>query len=90
MRRISLDGKMMTDKENTHIYLKEKLELPDYYGNNLDALWDLLSFESRPTEIQIINISMILKNLGDYGYSLIEVFSEVNHEGGRVKSEFIY
>ena len=27
----------------THKILKEKLELPDYYGENLDALWDCLT-----------------------------------------------
>lgn len=90
MRRITLDGKMMRDREMTHEYLQETLNLPDYYGKNLDALWDLLSYESLPTTITIINVSAIFRYLGDYGYDLVEVFNEVNLEKGRVKIEFVY
>ena len=50
MKEIELNGAKMVDKETTHEYLKEKLSLPDYYGANLDALWDCLSTElSRKT-----------------------------------------
>lgn len=90
MKRIILDGKMMKNRESTHEYLQEKLKFPDYYGKNLDALWDLLSYESIPTFITIINVSTIFRNLGDYGYDLIEVFNEVNMEEGKVKIEFEY
>ena len=30
-------------KEKAHIYLKQVLRLPSYYGNNLDALYDCLT-----------------------------------------------
>ena len=39
MKYISLDGNLFKDVAITHKILKEKLELPDYYGENLDALW---------------------------------------------------
>ncbi len=90
MRRITLDGKMMRDREMTHEYLQERLDLPEYYGKNLDALWDLLSYESLPTLITVINVSSIFRYLGDYGYDLIEVFNEVNLEKGKVQIEFVY
>ena len=35
--RIVLDAREMNRKREAHTYLKEKLEFPDYYGNNLDA-----------------------------------------------------
>ena len=40
MKYISLDGNLFKDVAITHKILKEKLELPDYYGENLDALWE--------------------------------------------------
>ena len=35
---VELDCREMTDRITAHQYLKEKLDLPDHYGNNLDAL----------------------------------------------------
>ncbi len=52
--RVVLDALQMEDRETVHAYLKEKLSLPDYYGNNLDALWDCLS-EMDGVEIVIEN-----------------------------------
>lgn len=38
-----LDARRLSTREEAHIYLREALELPDYYGNNLDALYDCLT-----------------------------------------------
>ena len=38
-----LDGSQMQNLEQAHIYLKMHLYLPDYYGMNLDALFDCLT-----------------------------------------------
>lgn len=46
-----LDAGKMTDKETSHAYLKEVLGLPDYYGNNLDALHDCLE---EMTDVEIV------------------------------------
>ena len=43
MNKIILDGKDFKTKEELHKVLKEELELPEYYGENLDALWDCLT-----------------------------------------------
>lgn len=88
MRKIILDGKRMRNREETHDYLKRMLDLPDYYGRNLDALWDLLSYESRETTITFIHTGAMLENLGSYGAELMEVFYEVNFERCRVHIEF--
>lgn len=51
MNRIRLWRPELSDKTNAHVLLKHRLELPDYYGNNLDALWDMLGEISQPVEI---------------------------------------
>ena len=38
-------------KKALHAYLKEKFGFPEYYGNNLDALYDCLTDISEPTAI---------------------------------------
>lgn len=49
MNEIVLYGEEM--KENPHGYIKEKLDFPDYYGENLDALFDCLTEMDRKTII---------------------------------------
>jgi ribonuclease inhibitor len=39
---IQLLGTEMTTREALHAHLQERLGFPDYYGQNLDALWDCL------------------------------------------------
>jgi predicted hydrolase (HD superfamily) len=84
MKEITLDGSFMTSVEETHKYLKSKLNLPSYYGSNLDALWDVLSTISEPTKINLINSSQLSTNLGEYGNALLNVFQDASHENDKI------
>jgi ribonuclease inhibitor len=89
MNRIILNGKRMITREVTHAYLKRKFSFPDYYGRNLDALWDLLSDIAKETEIVVVNAHFIPEKLGKYGVSLLKVFEDLNEESRRVKVTFL-
>lgn len=78
MKNILLDGQKFVDKATTHTILKDKLELPDYYGRNLDALWDSLSTDFSEKIITIQDPFSIEKNLGRYGKALLRLFAELN------------
>lgn len=52
--KIVLDARRMETKESAHVYLKDKLNLPEYYGRNLDALYDCLC-EITETEVIILH-----------------------------------
>lgn len=89
MDLILLNGKKMTDKVKAHEYLKRKLKLPDYYGENLDALWDILSTSSEPIEIKFINEDALTKKLGTYGGEIIQVFIDATEENKNIIFEII-
>ena len=40
---VILDARKMTERTEAHKYLKESFSMPDYYGHNLDALFDCLT-----------------------------------------------
>ena len=81
MNKIILDGKDFKTKEELHKVLKTKLELPEYYGENLDALWDCLTgWIDLPMEVVWINFKRSKEYLGDYAKSLLEIFDEAQKE----------
>lgn len=72
---VILDGANMTDRAALHAELKKKLNLPEYYGGNLDALNDCLG-ERRERELIVIgNAGDFLENCGDYALGVLQVFT---------------
>lgn len=53
MRTIHLNTDHLMDKPSAHSYLSGQFGFPDYYGNNLDALWDMLTEISQDTTITL-------------------------------------
>lgn len=53
MKRVELMASLLTDKEVLHDVLARELELPEWYGRNLDALHDCLT-ELRDVELVLI------------------------------------
>lgn len=88
MKEIRLNGAKMTDKAKTHAYLQRKLNLPDYYGNNLDALWDCLSTDFSGKTIIILKTDLIIENLGTYGEAIIKLFQKASQENECIQVEF--
>ena len=58
---MQLDGNLI--KQRGHDYLAEALNLPDYYGKNLDALYDCLTEMS--CEIELVNAGVVDKDIID-------------------------
>ena len=79
MEFIIIDGRRMTSIEETHRYLAATLRLPDYYGQNLDALHDCLTDLNRNVWIILINGDAMTAALGDYAERLRLVFAEASN-----------
>lgn len=76
MRLVTIDGKEMKSKDVVHDYLQSELQIEEYYGNNLDALWDGLITYDQPIKVTIIHYHELIENLGDYGFALLGVFRD--------------
>ena len=53
IRRVVLTNEKIGSRESMASYMKEALQLPEYFGGNLDALSDLLSEVSEETVFEI-------------------------------------
>lgn len=78
MKEYVLDFAGLDSRQALHAYLKEVFPLPDYYGRNLDALWDCLyqSFDG-PTRIVLRNTQALPASLRT---ALLELFSDLERE----------
>lgn len=90
MNIIILNGKRIRNKKEAHEYIKRKLSFPNYYGENLDALWDILSTISEPIDIKFVNGDVFFENLGSYGVNIIDTFRDAAIENKNVLFEITY
>ena len=76
MRPVLLDGTRMTSREAAHAHIAEKLELPVWYGKNLDALVDCLWEVPGDICVILLEKNAMLKSLGGYGRKIISIFEQ--------------
>lgn len=82
---IILDGRQMKDPGQTHAYLKKQMNLPFYYGCNLDALYDILTAVGEGEEIYLFHGNRVLINMPEYGRNLIQVFKDAQEENENLR-----
>ena len=77
---VELKGSVMTDRAAVHAHLQQQLQLPSYYGKNLDALFDLLTQRKEPTEIFVTEWAELKVNLGGYAAALMDTLYDAARE----------
>ena len=76
MRKIILDIEKMRSLPMLHKYLHTALALPEYYGANLDALYDCLTEIAAPTELVVPKKVADEAYLGWYGQQFLQVLQD--------------
>lgn len=81
---VDLDCALMTGRASAHEYLKTQFSFPDYYGRNLDALYDLLSSRGGELTITVCRSELLEENLGGYGSALLATIREAAEENPNI------
>ena len=79
-----LNGSAIDTKEALHSELIRALPLPEWYGKNLDALYDCLTDLSDPTEILLLHAEAMERALGDYALRFERVLRDAAEENRRL------
>ena len=85
--RATINGKRVTDKESLHALLRQKLNLPQDCGRNLDAVYDLLTEPGKDRIITVKHPELLRQRLGDYADRLFRMLKDAS-ESGHVKLIF--
>jgi ribonuclease inhibitor len=85
---LRLDSRLLDEKEALHKEITRQLQLPLYYGENLDALWDILTAWGNPLTIVIENCGESLAQLGSHGETVMQLFQEAEEENNNLSVDF--
>ncbi|MBR6023789.1 MAG: barstar family protein [Methanobrevibacter sp.] len=78
MKVYEIDGKLIA--KDGHKYLKKALDFPDYYGENLDALYDCLCE---------LNCEIHIKNVTAVKDCILDTFDDARMENENLIIKFI-
>ncbi|WP_407666943.1 barstar family protein [Mucilaginibacter sabulilitoris] len=72
---IIIDGERIRNIEDFHLEIKEKLKFPEYYGENMNALWDCLTSSIElPVTLIWKNVNISKASLGEDFNSIVDLF----------------
>ena len=88
MDTIIIDGAAMTTRDAAHSHLALRLGLPDYYGRNLDALYDCLTERTADTRLELRHVPALEAALGDYAGALLDTLRDAARDNPRLQVDF--
>ncbi|MGI6013431.1 MAG: barstar family protein [Oscillospiraceae bacterium] len=83
-----LQGSAMTSSETAQRHIAETLHFADWYGGNLDALFDLLTALTKPVVITLRDGDQMDAALGIYAQKLRRVFSDAAAQNSNIVLAF--
>ena len=88
MEVITIDGDRMSNRRAAHDHLTEALSLPEHYGRNLDALYDMLTERGGPTRLIVRRRDTVISFLGDYGEALCQTLEDAGRANPQLEVLF--
>ena len=85
MRKIVIPADNFSTEEELQDFLQEAFGFPDYYGKNLDALYDCLSELDEKVRIEVSGAIGDEENLGEYGERFLTVLEEASKDNEDIK-----
>ena len=85
VRKVILDCEKLTEREQAHQYLAKMLDFPDYYGKNLDALFDCLTELGKCTIV--LEGAAALRQTDGYGAKVLKTLEEAARENSGLRLE---
>jgi len=85
MTSITICGAEIESINEFHAFLKKEWELPAYYGENLDALWDCITgWIDLPVKVTWKDIEKSRERLGEkFVDEVLNLFEEAKRELGK-------
>lgn len=83
--QLIIDGSEIMSEEDFHSAVAKGLDLPSWYGRNLDALWDALTgMVGRPLKMTWLNAAQSKERLPRYE-KIISLLQEVAEQDRQLK-----
>ncbi len=80
-----IDGAAIRSRDELHDALARQLSLPDWYGRNLDALYDCLTDLHEDTELRLVHADELFASLGVYADVLQTMLRDACEENPRLR-----
>lgn len=84
MAEIVLDGLELEELEDVHTLFARALDLPDWYGRNLDALFDCLTDAGGDVTVRLLHREALEARLGYRGRALSALLRRAAEENPHV------
>jgi ribonuclease inhibitor len=78
--KIFLAGAEMTSEPALYAQLQQRLSFPNYYGQNLDALWDCIRCVEVPLTVVWQDFAQSQVLLGQYAERVLETLRDAEQE----------
>ena len=78
MRKLEVDARLFTSKQELHSAMRTALGQENYWGSNLDALYDCLTSVCEPTRLIIMHWTAAMLKLGPYADGLWHVLDDAS------------
>ena len=75
-----INCELIETKLQLHEYIAKELNFPEYYGKNLDALFDILTERSEETLIELINFEKLKETFGIYADAFLDTIMDASLE----------